>query len=1123
MAGDIEENVEITVTGADQLEAAAEAARELDDRLKAARDALAEMDAAGEGVEAAAAAMAEAAEAAEAYARAADNARDAVLGADAANVSLAGTSQAAAAGLTEEAEAAASLAAAAEAAGLSVDQFRNRAIMLDAVARDASARLDDFDKDMLDTAAAGEAAGEGIDAIRDAVAEADAAFAAGIAAADEYRNKLFETAMAAGTADHSIEKLGRRALETAAEQAAANAASSGSGFFSIGGGGGSILAAANPGNMGALAAGAAVGATVIPALVVELSALTGGLLSAGAGAGAFAALAIPAFEKTKTAYTNLTTAEQAYRSAQLLEQHDPTKDNRVAERTALAQLEIARQAFAKLSPEEQGAVRGIQQLNAEYKSMSKAFEPDAFKVFNSGLKLASNLLPHLTPFADTAAKSIDGLLKDADKFSESKGFQDWLGQLQKLEGPSITAIGDGIGDIAVNLGKFATALPPKDVVNGINIAFRSISDTIAALSFITDRARKNWDGFTDAFRHTKDAAGDLVGAGAAVARFLHLFGAHDKPVITPTVDTSKLRASIEGTHGDLLSAPVKIPVSFSVRKFDAQTLMQGVSQEPIRISVVPEFHKGAFDATTLKEGMSGAGNPKVPVGVAPQVDKNGMQKSMDDAAKQVKVHGITVDLSNAKLSGLSALAGTMQKAGKQAGDDLDRAVASAIASGASRAAADARDITSQVKAALAPLGPAGHSIGAALGEGLAAGIESETGAAVAAASAMAAAVESAARVQLQTQSPSKVFDKIGRETVAGFVQGLNGGRSQIRAAEDAIFGHAYRDSAVESSIAKLRDEVAAALRAGVIDAGQDTAYTALIREDNKRLESLARERSALESRIKAADALASSVRAAAIDAGSVTSAFGMTFAGQNATAGQATYRTVNQALKAQLGETEKFRADIAKLKKEGLDERSIQQLLAAGVSGGLPEATELLASGKKGIGETSRLEAEITKASSQLGITGANASYEAASQIGKGLAKGLRSELRGVEDEMRHVADVLVEAIRRALRISSPSQVMADIGSMVPAGLAQGIDAHRSLVSAAGQRMALAAVVSPVARPGAYAHAGGDGNYGGPSVLNLTVINEMNGKQVSRELQTIQLQHAHRNTATGLKIRGRGI
>jgi hypothetical protein len=115
------------------------------------------------------------------------------------------------------------------------------------------------------------------------------------------------------------------------------------------------------------------------------------------------------------------------------------------------------------------------------------------KVFNDGLKVANTLLPYLKPFADAAATALDGLLRHLGKFAGSKDFQAWLKQFQKLEGPSLTAIGKGLGQVGVALGKLLTTMSAKDVVNSINIAFTVLADTIDGLSFVLRRVMFNFD------------------------------------------------------------------------------------------------------------------------------------------------------------------------------------------------------------------------------------------------------------------------------------------------------------------------------------------------------------------------------------------------------------------------------------------------------------------------------------------------------------------------------------------------------------------------------------------------------------------------------------------------------
>lgn len=246
----------------------------------------------------------------------------------------------------------------------------------------------------------------------------------------------------------------------------------------------------------------------IEAALVEVTGLVSGFAAAGAGAGAFALLAIPAFDTVKKAMGDT--------SAQL----------------------------AKLSPDERGAVEGVKALKSEWQGMSKAFEPSAFKVFNDGLKLAKELLPDVTPFAQTFANALDGLLKKADKFADSKGFKDWLNDFHKLEGPSVTAIGDGIGKVAIAIGKLLTTMSSKDVVHSINIAFDILVDTIKTVAYIVHTLMSNWDSLsnaTDAVRETLIKAGHAIEDAVDAVREAFIKAGHAIEDATDAVRESVIR------------------------------------------------------------------------------------------------------------------------------------------------------------------------------------------------------------------------------------------------------------------------------------------------------------------------------------------------------------------------------------------------------------------------------------------------------------------------------------------------------------------------------------------------------------------------------------------------------
>lgn len=244
-----------------------------------------------------------------------------------------------------------------------------------------------------------------------------------------------------------------------------------------------------------------IGGAVV-ALLPLVAGLVDGLAAAGAGAGAFAILAIPAIKSVSSAYQALNSAQQKYGAAVALENLDPSKAHARAVQAALDQLHLQQQALDKLPPAERNAVTGISQLTGEFSKISKAFAPEAFKVFSGVLHLANELLPTVTPFARTFADAVSGLLGKAGQFAGSSGFKDWLAQFHKLEGPAVTAIGDGIGKVAVAIGKLLTAMSAKDVVNALNITFSILSGTLNLVTGAIRNTMQHWDDLSKAAQRT---------------------------------------------------------------------------------------------------------------------------------------------------------------------------------------------------------------------------------------------------------------------------------------------------------------------------------------------------------------------------------------------------------------------------------------------------------------------------------------------------------------------------------------------------------------------------------------------------------------------------------------------
>ncbi len=146
------------------------------------------------------------------------------------------------------------------------------------------------------------------------------------------------------------------------------------------------------------------------------------------------------------------------------------------QKAALTALLAQADAWGNLTPAQQTGARSLQSLQGEFHKLVAAMAPLTFKVLNDGLKIANTLLPQLLPFAQAAGTAIDGLLKQFEKFAQSPGFQQWKDQMLKLSGPWITAIGDGIGKIAIAVGKFLIAVSNPQAIH----EFTGLINTLAA-------------------------------------------------------------------------------------------------------------------------------------------------------------------------------------------------------------------------------------------------------------------------------------------------------------------------------------------------------------------------------------------------------------------------------------------------------------------------------------------------------------------------------------------------------------------------------------------------------------------------------------------------------------------
>lgn len=688
-------------------------------------------------------------------------------------------------------------------------------------------------------------------------------------------------------------------------------------IFGMGGsgsGGGGLF------GMGSLTAALPLITGGLEAALVEVTGLVSGFAAAGAGAGAFALLAMPAFRKVSGAYSQISADQQAYDRAL-------TKTSR---NDALKHL---RQDWASLSPAERNAVEGVRSLTGEWGKMSKAFEPAAFEVFSGFLRLAGKLLPDVTPFAKTFATVLSGLLGQAGRFAGSKGFKDWLEQFHKLEGPSVKAIGEGIGRVATSIGNLLTVMSAKDVVNAINIAFSVLAGTIHFTAYAVHNLMVHWDEFVSFMRRTRS---DIEDDAHNVA---HSFDSIRHGTANLARDSAsyfdQMRGNVHRWYSDVAG--------------DGGRVISWFGQLPGRI-----------------------------------VHALGDMGSLLTGAGKAVIEGL--------IRGIEDMAGSAWSA------------VTNVASGLYHHALSFLGISSPSKKF--------RYIGQMITQGLAGGITETTAQAVAAAGRLADQVRAAyLSRQITAAEETSLLDRIAnaissrRNRLAKTMQEIG---IEMSAGIQAGLANAASASQARSAVSKLVTIVKQAWSGGDISAAQASAMTRWLTADSVRLQALATRRQQILARIKAADTYAANVTS------STESAFGIVSAASAVTPALGVGGILGQLL-GDVSQIRTFRANIARLRKMGLNKAYIDQLIQAGPVQGGQIAAELAAASEGDIRQVNAAESQIAGASVSLGRTAANAIYDQGKNMGKGFLSGLEAQQKQISAVMRRVARDMVGEMRREL------------------------------------------------------------------------------------------------------------
>lgn len=179
-----------------------------------------------------------------------------------------------------------------------------------------------------------------------------------------------------------------------------------------------------------------------------------------------------------------------------------------------------------------------------------------------------------------------------------------------------------------------------------------------------------------------------------------------------------------------------------------------------------------------------------------------------------------------------------------------------------------------------------------------------------------------------------------------------------------------------------------------------------------------------------------------------------------------------------------FRRQVAGLGKRGLHKDLLRQMIEEGPGGNLSRILE--GATATDIARLNKVARSGAKVASAYGNTMADVLYDSGRQAGKGFLAGLQAQEKALQHQMDRLGAALVRAIKRRLRIHSPSQVMRDqIGKQVGAGMVAGMDRMLPAVTSAAGRMSASALT---ANWGGAAHHSAHPHSGGPMEVTGTLV-----------------------------------
>lgn len=287
----------------------------------------------------------------------------------------------------------------------------------------------------------------------------------------------------------------------------------------------------------------------------------------------------------------------------------------------------------------------------------------------------------------------------------------------------------------------------------------------------------------------------------------------------------------------------------------------------------------------------------------------------------------------------------------------------------------------------------------------------------------------------------------GREIATGIEEGLAGREQQLARTLKGVVARALGSvtdgkSGVSSALDKLtaliekkvdlkNDKKERAREKRILGHLADE-YTALLK-NGKAQDAVNRKLEKARQHLQEVQAWADQVKQTFIDTGNIVNLGGLED-------GTVSGTLLLDQLRAQVEDARRFAALIRELTAAGLNDTSLEQLLAAGPEAGIATAEALAAGGQAAIDEINALTEELAQTGSSLADEMSDEFFKVGLSAAQGLVEGLEDRAEQLDKIAERLADKLIKQVRKALGINSPSRVFAEIGDQTVRGLAIGLD-----------------------------------------------------------------------------------